>query len=192
MTHPCGLGNCKFWPRNKSLENRQCCQTWALICLNLDKLLILHLPFNSLTLHLLCHQYLQQPKRAGQLPGRADINTSSQKNVLNNKKHAKCFQERWKKPKQQWRPRPSGCVGGRRTLTVLTFRCRSNQSVCPCGRSSSPKQPRLYPWYLPNRRHYINLTADTGYVSTRHRVELPGWLGSTFQPLTSNHSSAYN
>ncbi len=96
------------------------------------------------------------------------------------------FSGKWRKFNEQWPLRPSGCVRGRRTLAVLTFGCRSDQSAWPCGRSSSLKQPSLHPWYLPNRRHYINLTADTGYASTRHCVELPGCSSSTFSLLTSN------
>lgn len=109
---------------------------------------------------------MQQPNRAGRLPRRADSNTASLKN-------AKCFQESGENPNTGGRWGLQACVRGRRPLAELTFACRSDQSAWPCGRSGSPKQPGLYPWYLPNRRHYINLAADTGYESTRRHTERP-------------------
>lgn len=93
----------------------------------------------------------------------------------------------WRRPEHSRRLRPSGCVRGRRTLAVLTFVCQSDQSAWPCGRSGCPQEPSLCPWYLPNGRHYINLTAATGYESTQtpHGTSCVIRLQTSYLAITS-------
>lgn len=82
-----------------------------------------------------------------------------------------------------------GFFRGWRTLAALTFGCRCDQSAWPCRRSGSAKQPSLCPWYLPNKRHYINHTVDTGYYeSTRHCTVYSGCVTFTFGLHNLNHT----